>query len=254
MAGDWIKMRIDLQTHPKVVRIMSAMRPHDVRTVTDKFRVIGALHAVWGVFDTHSEDGVLRGYTPEALDHIIGLEGIAQAMIGVDWLSLQGPETLYMPEFHEHNGQSAKRRAEDQKRKREERRSKQDVRNLSGTDADKSQTREEKEKKEEISTTSVTTDSIPYSDIVDTYHERLPTLPRVRKLNDTRKRKLRACWREDAERQQISYWRDFFDYVAKSDFLTGRNGQWTGCDFEWLIKASNHLKVIEGKYDNRDAA
>lgn len=41
MAIDWIKMRVDLQTHPKVVRILSA-------TGTDKFRVIGGLHAVWG--------------------------------------------------------------------------------------------------------------------------------------------------------------------------------------------------------------
>lgn len=39
MSGDWIKMRIDLQTHPKIVRILSA-------TKADKFRVIGGLHTV----------------------------------------------------------------------------------------------------------------------------------------------------------------------------------------------------------------
>lgn len=152
MAGDWIKMRIDLQSHPKVVRIMSAMRPHDVQSVTDKFRVVGGLHAVWGVFDTHSEDGVLRGYTPEALDHIVGWDGLARAMESVGWLVYDGEETLTLPEFTEHNGQSAKRRAEDQKRKRDARKS---VRNLSGNDADKVRTkcgpekrREEKKEKE----------------------------------------------------------------------------------------------------------
>ena len=135
----WIKMRIELQTHPKVVRILSAMRPHSVRQSTDKFWVIGGLHAVWCVFDTHSEDGVLLGYTPETLDHIIGLPGISDAMIAVGWLHYDGFETLVLPEFDEHNSQSAKRRAEDQKRKKHGRKSivrPKSVRNLSSEESD----------------------------------------------------------------------------------------------------------------------
>lgn len=152
MSFEWIKMRVDLQTHPKVVRILSAMRPHDVHNVTDKFRVIGGLHAVWSVFDTHSVDGVLTGYTPETLDHIIGWEGFATAMMKVGWLVFDGAETLSLPEFSEHNGQSAKRRAEDQKRKRMSRTCPQSVRNLSSEYADNLRTESglerEREKKE----------------------------------------------------------------------------------------------------------
>ena len=132
MASGWLKMRMDLQSHPKVVRILSAMRLKDGATQTDKFRVIGGLHAVWSVFDTHSEDGRLYGYTPETFDHVIGWEGFAEAMMLVDWLTFDGAETIEMPRFSEHNGQSAKRRAEDQKRKRDARSEKKDVRNLSG--------------------------------------------------------------------------------------------------------------------------
>jgi len=95
---------------------------------------------------------------------------------------------------------------------------------------------------------------IPVKAILAAYHEHLPMLTAVRKVNDTRKRKLKARWCEDVERQTPEYWDKFFAYVAKSDFLTGRNGQWTACDFEWLIEDSNHLKVIEGKYENREAA
>jgi hypothetical protein len=137
MAGDWIKMRIDLQTHPKVVRILSA-------TKSDKFRVIGGLHAVWSVFDTHSTDGTLNGYTPETLDHIIGWEGFAAAMIAVGWMEFDGLETLVLPEFDEHNGKSGKRRAEDQKRKKNSRKSPENVRNLSANEEDEKRTREEK--------------------------------------------------------------------------------------------------------------
>ena len=136
-------MRADLQSHPKVVRILSA-------TKSDKFRVIGGLHAVWCVFDAHCEDGVLQGYTPETLDHIIGWSGFSSAMVSVGWLIENVGVSLAIPEFSEHNGQSAKRRAEDQKRKRDSRNSPEHVRNLSANDADEKQTRKEKIRKENI--------------------------------------------------------------------------------------------------------
>ena len=139
MAGDWIKMRVDLQSHPKVVRILSATR-------TDKFRVIGGLHAVWTIFDTHSEDGRLKGYTPELLDHVIGWDGFSRAMESVGWLVYDGLETLAMPEFGSHNGKSGKRRAEDQKRKQEARES---VRNLSAKCPAEMRTRD-RDREEEI--------------------------------------------------------------------------------------------------------
>ena len=144
MAGDWIKMRVDLQSHPKVVRILSA-------TQSDKFRVIGGLHAVWSVFDAHSENGVLKGYTPELMDHIIGWDGFSRALESVGWLSFDGNDSLQIPEFTEHNGQSAKRRAEDQKRKRDDRKRPQNVRNDSGQNSDDVRTREEK-RREDINT------------------------------------------------------------------------------------------------------
>lgn len=142
MAADWIKMRVDLLTHPKVVRILSATR-------TDKFRVVGGLHAVWSIFDTHSVDGKLKGYTPELLDHVIGWEGFARAMEAVGWLTFDGLETLALPEFDAHNGQSAKRRAEDQKRKRNGRNRPQSVHDDCGQNADKKRTREREEKRRE---------------------------------------------------------------------------------------------------------
>ena len=36
-----------------------------------------------------------------------------------------------------------------------------------------------------------------------------------------------------------------------SDFLSGRNGAWPGCSFDWLINYNNAIKVIEGAYDNK---
>ncbi len=139
MAGDWIKMRSDLHTHPKVVRISSALH-------ADRLRVIGGLHAVWCLFDAHSEDGSLDGYTLEAIDELIGWAGFATALQSVGWLVLAG-DSVSLPRFDEHNGRSAKRRVMETERKRRERVAETSG-NVSASDADKKRTREEKIKEE----------------------------------------------------------------------------------------------------------
>ncbi|WP_232243615.1 hypothetical protein [Paraburkholderia sp. SOS3] len=130
MAGDWIKMRTDLFTHPKVVRISSTLK-------ADRFRTVGGLMSVWCLFDAHSIDGHLDGYDLSTVDDLIGWPGFAAAMKMVGWLD-DNSEGLVLPEFDTHNGQSAKRRAQDSDRKRASR--------LSASDADKKRTREEKSK------------------------------------------------------------------------------------------------------------
>lgn len=134
MAGDWIKMRMALSTHPKVIRMATALR-------TDTLHIVGALHAAWSIFDTHSIDGRLDGYTPGALDQLIGLKGFSHACAGVGWLELEkSPTALVVPRFTEHNGQSAKRRAQDAARKRDAR----TAVDVSASDAEKKRIRKEK--------------------------------------------------------------------------------------------------------------
>jgi hypothetical protein len=135
VAGDWIKMGKDLLTHPKVVRMASALH-------ADKLRTVGGLFAVWCLFDTHSVDGQLSGYTPETIDDEIRFPGFSAAMEAVVWLKCDD-EGSSLPDFEDHNGQSAKRRAQETDRKRIERKT-------SASDADKKRTREEKRREETL--------------------------------------------------------------------------------------------------------
>ena len=48
-------------------------------------------------------------------------------------------------------------------------------------------------------------------------------------------------------------WAEYFQMVHDSDFLTGRNGRWTGCTFGWLMRPENMEKVLNGNYANRAA-
>ena len=145
MAGEWIKMRVDLLTSPKVVRMASALQ-------ADRFRIAGGLLSVWCLFDAHSEDGHLSGYSKQTLDDLAAWPGFSAAMGSVGWLIDDG-ESLALPEFEAHNGASAKRRAQDANRKRA-------VRNMSASEADKKRTREEK-RREELNTNTSADVEVP---------------------------------------------------------------------------------------------
>ena len=97
-----------------------------------------------------------------------------------------------------------------------------------------------------------TAPSCPHVKIIESYNEALPSLARVDlKLwkGSQREKDLRTRWKEDGERQDLDWWKSFFLSVGQSDFLTGRKKEWKA-DLGWLLKRSNFIKVLEGKYDN----
>lgn len=136
MAVDWIKMRVDLRAHPKIIRLATGLN-------SDRFRVVGGLHAVWCIFDAHSSDGILDGYSKAILDELIGWPGFAAALVAVKWL-LDDGSSLAMPEFDEHNGKSAKARAQDTKRKKVVKPTGEN----SGSQPEENRTREEKRRED----------------------------------------------------------------------------------------------------------
>lgn len=101
-------------------------------------------------------------------------------------------------------------------------------------------------------------DSCPHEQIIAAYHELLPMGRQVKVWSEARRTKLRARWREDKKRQSLDWWRKFFAYIAGSDFLTGRTNT-SGrapfeIDLEWIVTSDNFVKIVEGKFENREAA
>lgn len=100
----------------------------------------------------------------------------------------------------------------------------------------------------------------PHVLLVALYHEMLPTLPQTLEWNAQRQAMARSRWREKAVSEKyatveegLAYWRRFFVWVSKSDFLMGRTDPKQGrkpflADLEWLLTASKFTKVLEGKY------
>lgn len=95
----------------------------------------------------------------------------------------------------------------------------------------------------------------PHQEIINLYAKHLPMGIQPKVWTDARQTSLRTRWREDIKRQSLEWWDRFFAHIAKSDFLTGKISNREGRAFEisldWIITASNFVKIIEGKYDNK---
>lgn len=93
--------------------------------------------------------------------------------------------------------------------------------------------------------------SCPVTRIVALYHECLPNNPSVEKVTDARAGYIRQRWLDDLP--TLDAWKNYFEYVGKSAFLTGRTQGRDGkapfiADIEFLTKPASFTKTAEGKY------
>lgn len=109
--------------------------------------------------------------------------------------------------------------------------------------------REVEEKRKEDILSSGDDSPTPYKQIVDLYNQYCASLPKAKTITDKRKKTLRSRWKTYKD---ISTYEKVFQMAQASDFLSGRNGKWTGCSFDWLITESNMIKVLEGNYENKE--
>jgi hypothetical protein len=94
----------------------------------------------------------------------------------------------------------------------------------------------------------------PHQKIIESYNKILPSLPRVKaKLwNGTRQKNLQSRWKEDPDRQSVEWWDKLFQSIAKTPFLLGQNKTGWRADLGWIINASNIVKILEGKYKEKE--
>ncbi|WP_290534673.1 DUF4373 domain-containing protein [Alistipes sp.] len=124
---------------------------------------------------------------------------------------------------------------------------KTDESNTSGNTKQHSKGEESKgeEKREEI--------RYPYQDIADKWNSICGAyLPKVLKLSEARKQKIKARLKEIGNREAwMPTIEAIFEEVAASDFLKGRNDKGWTATFDWLFDSpKNWVKVLEGNYSN----
>ena len=108
MAGDWIKMRCNLDTDWRVIQIASQLEMSELH-------VVGCLWKLWTWADQNTADGNAVSVTDVTLDRFTGVTGFASSMRNVGWLTGENYQITF-PNFVEHNGSTAKKRAKTQQR------------------------------------------------------------------------------------------------------------------------------------------
>ena len=94
------------------------------------------------------------------------------------------------------------------------------------------------------------TDRTDYQAVLDAFHESCPSLPKVLKLSDSRKKAIKARL-HDFGLEEI---KRAFALTEQSDFLKGTNATGWQAGFDWLMKPANLTKVLEGNYENKHKA
>jgi hypothetical protein len=103
VAGDWMKVELELPEKPEVHYIANALN-------LEPDAVVGKLFRVWAWFNKHTENGNAHGVTFALLDRLTGVTGFGEVMCFAGWLE-QRDKTLHMPKFDRHTSESAKKRA-----------------------------------------------------------------------------------------------------------------------------------------------
>lgn len=105
----------------------------------------------------------------------------------------------------------------------------------------------------------------PVQAIVDAYHELMPDNPRLRVLNDARRKTIAARWKEasrmsikpfgySTQSDGIRAWREFFAVCNESAFLTGKKTPGPGrdrpfiADLDFLMTPAKFAKCLENYY------
>ena len=100
-----------------------------------------------------------------------------------------------------------------------------------------------KEKREEPEA-----EKIPYGRVVELFHSACPSFPKIVKLTEARKKTIAARWKEYGQGMKPFF--QLFNAAEASDFLKGKNERKWQANFDWLLKADNMAKALEGNYNN----
>lgn len=86
-----------------------------------------------------------------------------------------------------------------------------------------------------------------YQTFLDLYHQLCPSLPKVQKLTEGRKKAIKARW---TEYPHINTFKKAFVSCENNAFMKGNNDRGWIANFDFIFRASTFTKIVEGYYDN----
>lgn len=227
MSGDWAKIELNTPDKPEVWLIADLLE-------IDPDAAFGKVFRVWAWFDEHTENGNAPSVTKRLLDRQVGVTGFCDAMLQAGWMQ-EKDGVIGLPNFDKHNGNSAKKRANTNRRVAQHRENK-GVSACNAKGVTKSVTREEKRRediKENIKKKKSSEAQLDFSS--------WPDMPSEQKLKDwkqLRKTKkapvsqtvLNKFGKELAKAKELGFSvEDCFEQIIIKS--------WQGFEADWMLKA-----------------
>lgn len=89
-------------------------------------------------------------------------------------------------------------------------------------------------------------EKIDYVALMDTFNKIFAgKLPQVTSMTEKRIKAVKARTAEHGKQSIM----DAFNQIQNSPFLLGRNDKNWKCDFDWIFKSTNFIKILEGNYN-----
>ncbi|MDU4660941.1 MAG: hypothetical protein E6Y39_12545, partial [Clostridium butyricum] len=73
---------------------------------------------------------------------------------------------------------------------------------------------------------------VPYDEVINMFNDLCRSFPKVKVRNKTRDNNIKKMYKN----LHIDEIKAIFEMAEKSDYLSGRNGKWMNCSFDWIIK------------------
>lgn len=162
VLSGWIKLEKDLLTDPRFVAAAmtleeryglaaKAVPDRNVTTLPASTLLLGALARIWIIADTHIGEDDILALSAHQIDKLIGIKGLCEILPN-DWLQVLDGDRVKLPDYHTHNGSTAKERSGNalrQQRHRDKHKQSTVTPRNAITLPDKTKTRPRQEKEEE---------------------------------------------------------------------------------------------------------
>jgi hypothetical protein len=258
MANQWLRLWHDMPTDPKwrtIARVsgqpISMVQAVYLHLLVDASRNVTRGHATVTKEDLASALDASEDTISAVLDAMQGRVMDGDYLSGWDKRQVKREDSETIDSAAK---SAAERKREQRERERESRNVTQCHEASRNVTLDKDKSREDKD----ITTTSTRVDQCPVAQLIGLFAINAPSLVQPRIVPDAVKAQISARWRESEKHQSLDFWRDFFAYCETSDFLAGRTDGRGGKPFraglEWIVKASNFAKIINGNYHTESAA
>lgn len=240
----WIESHQDIGQHPKTYALATALNA-DIPTA------VGVLHMMWHLTLKFAwRDGDLSKFNAVFIAQSIGYRGqpidLIQALQKTGWL-----DDMVVHDWLEYAGKIVRDRLYNEERRNT---ASNDVlpRKITATVPDRTVPNPTKPTPESPAPAlpDAPRGGLPFQDFLKAWNGNCGALPRISALTDKRKAKVRQRWND---RPDMAYWLAVIRRMAKSRFMAGGSERGWVADFDWLItNDTNHVKVMEGKYDEKE--